>query len=618
VRALGMTLFMASACASPQPWRWVVDTSPKPLETIASNPNNALGKGLLLTHDGLLLMPCFKAVESISSGGITSLVVQRLDLESATARKPVVREMIEAIYDPKQPVKPVPLLLELSIRGLRHDLDEKASTLRKDVKEYINNGHPDSLFAACGTKLITAVERRAALYALLVAYPKTVEARNAIELTLQRRLIGSRGNTMRTLAFDDLAAYPFTFMISSDSDVALAPLDFPLGRLKGRSIRDLLPKLSRFLLQAKSGTIIRQVSRPWRELPVAAKVTRSLAEDPSKGLELEQRFGALRFLSLLRESGKRRLVRAQVLRSSVASFLRADRCIKDLKPVLDNKVLEACSAQEMDYRTLGCRRISKRLSDVLLGSACAPLGAVTIASADPLLLPALRRPLLLRPEPPAKGAAGLPPVGVPFGQGFNHLGQALKGTCIKGDPSDFLDDNQQILRTEITFKNGGDDRRTLWQRFWGAVAPPDQLLSLSVRQVSRMLMPSFTLDEAAEKLAKKDIRGFLARCGTHYVARGIHHRGLEIGVRQKDGLVRVQSTARGMGELALKSQLLKDHRLERLLANQGALRLLFEDSKHALTDYLTLMPWSNYLVERGILNVDALLPAPLKSSAAAR
>ena len=597
---------LISGCASPQPWTWKTQVMPTTRNLQVPAGEDLLGKGLKLGTGGYRVLNCLSAIERTTSAGQTSVTFDAI--EPRDVQDPRLSRMLDRIFDPERGVDPVALQLSIAIDAVRNDLDERASQLRQDVLSDVDASRADGLFEACGTRLITAVRRRAQLDLLFVVYPRTSAERNEVGLLLERHLQGSAHNTMRSRVLDELTKYPFRTMLQTDSDAIMTPLDFPLGRWKGRSLGDLLPKVSRLLLQAKSGPVLSYVARPWRMTPLGANTIQSQSEDPTIGERREQLFDDHRFAAVLMDSARRRLGQARFARKEVRWFLRADQCQKLLERQLGDERLSACLDDERALQTRACRLGLRALDQTLLGPACAPLPVAARSSDDPLLLETTRSPLIAAATPPQAGRAQAHPASIPFGAGVDAAGRMRSETCIADKLSDHLDGNRTTAETEIMMENNLVDRRTWWQRFTGHPEPPIERVELTVRQLSRNLLPSFELKEAAKQLAQRNLRAFYARCGTHYVRGGIDRRGLIIDVRQKEARLTISTHPVGLSRSAASSPILKDARLERILSNQAALKQLFERADRALIEQLHLEPWADYLLENNVIKAADLDP----------
>lgn len=574
---------------------------------LAAEGEDLLGKGLLLGHGGYRVLHCLSAIESTASAGQTDVTVEQVDPENVTDLR--LGAMMDRIYDPKRGKGPLAIHLKIAITGVGNDLSERSSTLRPDVQSDVDASQAALLFDACGTKLITAVRRRAQLDFLFVVYPRTRKEQNTISLILNRSLGGPPQNTMRSTVFNALAKFPFRSILRTDSDAILTPLDFPLGRWKGRGIGDLLPKVSRLLLQAKSGPISDYTTRPWRMTPLAQNTVRSQLDDPHIGLRREQNFIDSNFTNLLIESARRRMGQAAQARAQVQWFLRADQCQKRLKEQLSDETLEGCIEGELPLASSACRQKLRILDQTLLNSACAPLPMASEDSEDPLLLESTRQPMIAKPIRPAKGKAQPPPASIPFGLGLDRTGKVFEAECIQEKLDDHIDENRATIETEIALENNLPDERTRWQIFWRKPKPPFERVDLNVRQVSRSLLPSFELTKKAKELAQSNLRKFFKRCGTHYVRGGIHRRGLLINLYKNGEQLSIHSQSRGLSKKAASSPILADPRLERLLYNQAVLKQLFEGAEQALTEQLHLEPWTDYLLLKSVIKLTDLDPS---------
>ena len=573
----------------------------------APQGEDLLGKGLILSHGGYRILHCLSAVESSTSSGQTEVSINTIKPDQPMSDRLAL--MMQRIYQAKRGVGPVALHLKIAINGVRNDLDERASTLRSDVQSNVDSSQAALVFDACGTQLITAVQRRAQLDFLFVVYPRNIKEKNAIGLLLSRHLEGAPQNTIRSRVLNELAKYPFRSVLRTDSDAILTPLDFPLGRWKGRGIGDLLPKVSRLLLQAKSGPILEYTTRSWRMTPLATNTIRSQSEDPNIGLRREQLFTDHHFANLLIESSRRRMGQALEARSQIKWFLRADQCQKRLSKQLDDEILNDCIEGERPIKSRACRLRIRALDQSLLGPACAPLPIAVRQTKDPLLLESTRQPLIAVAAPPKTSPALKQPSSIVHGLGLDHRGKVYKEQCITHKLNDHLDDNRATIETEISLQNNIADQRTWWQRFTRHPAPPLERVDLHIRQVSRSLLPSFKLTKTAKQLAQKNLRKFFQRCGTHYVRGGINRRGLIIDLYKDDERLSVRTQAQGLAKTATDSPILADHRLERILYNQAILKQLFESADRALIEQLHLEPWTDYLLEKDIIKPADLDPA---------
>ncbi len=235
------------------------------------------------------------------------------------------------------------------------------------------------------------------------------------------------------------------------------------------------------------------------------------------------------------------------------------------------------------------------------------------------------------------------------GQTMDASGKIYSSDCIMKGSMSFISNSNGAVSSILSdcYPVDSDD--------WGAVKKtllfwkqppfkkPRYRGNLEITGFSDELSDSFTITGEAVELARKDLTKFYKKYGTHYVSqvkgrRGIvyyfsadperdkditlKHYGLSLSYLEKNESVETELPADiGGGCLSPFTGLLFDRKKEEPLLNpetvsgffktRGEFVRVFKDGGESVPVEVYLKPWSQYLLERGIIRLDQTVPVLL-------
>lgn len=152
-------------------------------------------------------------------------------------------------------------------------------------------------------------------------------------------------------------------------------------------------------------------------------------------------------------------------------------------------------------------------------------------------------------------------------------------------------------------------RKWAWWRpfvfFWRS-APRERVIHRTLyeyRGATPLLASNFELTDQAKKLAKEDIKGFFKECGTHYVRRIIHRRGVVFYYTAgSPGDREIAIVPFGLSQRTLANPIFSSKTVREFRDQVDQLRRVMEDSGEAIPERVDLEPWVNYLRFRGLID----------------
>jgi hypothetical protein len=264
----------------------------------------------------------------------------------------------------------------------------------------------------------------------------------------------------------------------------------------------------------------------------------------------------------------------------------------------------------------GCAEIVRAIAEVEEAAPCREVRARAAGLADPLLRDETWRALRLVPdrrdgwfpEPAAVAGAARagasPPQGPAPGDGSDARAGGGYARCAEVRPD--AGGPPGLRRVQAVSATEGARPPPWWARlaFWRDAAPQVRHHGVVEVLVARPpLLPAFQLSEEGERLARTDLRAFLARCGTHYVSQVLSRRGVafDYDAGDRGEALRIRLRPRGLAPAASRAPLLHPATPYAFLSRQVALVELLRDADGGIAEAILLEPWTEVLRQRGLV-----------------
>jgi hypothetical protein len=610
-------LLLAMGCASPG-WRPVPGTPPL---GILGDPEDVAGQGLARGAGGALARPCLERVVGSAGDGRPHVELRRLrgvdPIEpGADALAQRARTAVGEAAHGRAVAEPEVLLVSALAPGQRVTVDEPALRLRPEAREALATG-AEAFFRLCGTDAILSTDHDAETHLAIGQAWTTDEEAVAAERALHAALGGDPDDVRRLRVLSALPpGGPAVSVFHAETRDPVEPL---LAQRGDASLAELVARALGATAASGRGRVTAAEVRPWSEVASGRLV---------EGLDPDRLGGGgeavARALQDLREAARgadRRLHQALALGGDQGKACAARAGA--LAPAWRGRSLDACAAAaRAGGGAVGllsdCAAIVGAIERVEADPDCLAVRSRASGLADPLLRDETFRPLRLVaadrggwfPEPEEAAPARIPgaasPSGPAPGDGAAADGEGGFWRCAAISPD--TGGPPALRRVRAFSTTEGLRRPPWWERllFW---RPQDSRAlhrgAVEVLAARPALLPSFAPTDEAARLARADLRAFLARCGTHYVSQVLSRRGVSFEYEVRDGPGTPRIELRPIG-LAPGSRFAREAPLHprtpfAFLTGQPALVELLRDAEGGIAEAILLEPWVDLLRARGLV-----------------
>ncbi len=647
---------------------------------------NFIGTGLKYSGSGFLPKTCLSNVRSITRGGELSFEFRHIESDYTGPHGKTdyfLRESLKKSAEFNlQKKKPVSFLVIVNLNNRHSVISEEEAEFLPFVNEMIKAGDLNRFFETCGTEYVYSTRFNSRIRLFVTYYIAPGREEKIVKEVLRKRISAVPGNSLQAGIFKDLSFTRETyFSLEVGTDYFFNPVEFPFKKKHGEDVSGFLNRAIHSILNAGKGGLTGYETMPWKQFGPLKKfgVDRSFiklseSSDESvfkslKALETSVRNFNLTYYQIKKTAEKVREKRERIYLYD---------CLNELieaKNWINWNQYYSCYGKAREERSLSLREIPQ--CSVMIdfsrmiekSSRCNNL-PVSADEELPQMWKEAHRPVQLTrylvadPESLEREYTGYRysdkeqvenlPDRVKLGQQMDMTGKVYPGKCINEktikpveshSSRDYRITSRYYPRERVT--------RPLWKRillFWKKPEPERLRYRgfLEIEGYSRKLAPGFTLTKNAEKLAKKNLNEFYARCGTHYVSQVKHRRGFvyKFSFNRKDDDIEIETYGlpdkkkrddalkmeamteklpeppggmnRGCGclyglfpsfsgkEIPGSENLLEPETLGKFFKNKRRIIELFRSDGKAVPVRLALEPWSEYFQSHNLLPPDRI------------
>jgi len=612
-----LILCFSMGCSTFQ-WKQPVYRSPE--LPLVVNQYQSLGTGLKLSDIGYHAMPCLKSFETELTGGVLDMEFRKIDsdyeghnLEIDRFIKSSLKRSTEFNLESGDPAS---FVLIIRMKNRMASVREETIEYRKDVEALIDSDNLELFFRTCGTEYIQTAKFDSEIYFFFSYYPDSELSATLLEKEIKRKITENGNNVFQVGIFKDLELDAETyFSLKVDTDILFEPIEFAF-------------KVNRLLK------------------------TLGKKEQTADLLDCATALGKVnQHMSWSNYEGCRQ---AAIFSKTV-----------DLESIAEcSPITKGISYLNLSKKCLGQYGKEESGPVYLNDNIYLPLELVDRLVEDPLSIHRKETGYRFNDEEQTESI----PENVILGQGVDSTGLFYKENCIVEGSKQIGDKDikRNIAITNDYYPYEKREWPLLKKAFLFWQDSPQWTLyrgSFEVEGFSPVLLPNFKITDEAKKLAATSIVSFYKKFGTHYVERIRHRRGFIYyfspdSIRTHDikiipfgmpipkrdtslideyidkipflgkgndrscslelsGLLLfpILSVAGGNvlfgAALGVDCQddippLLDPKTVKAFFVNKEKLIMMFKDDENAVPVRLSLKPWSEYLVNRGILKPEQL------------
>ncbi len=644
-----------SACSSAQ---WEKQTVSLEREYNIFDTSSVTGTGLRLESYNYQPRKCIKSSDSATTGGLLSLDFINpstvLSGERGPYRDFIKTALIRASSYNLTGMKPVSVACIVTVSGRMNYLIDNSIQLTELAKNFLQKNDIEGFYRHCGTEFVDSTLFESAFAFVVTYYMPPDEADKFSRRVKYGREIGT-SDIRNFSVFNEVGnRYPSFFSTSGSSDSLFIPLEFPVASAYGQGSDNFLKTVIHSCLSSTSGRITLLHLKKWSELPdVNSYMPQRTgdrfpeeAHDRIEALAQDMRdFSLFRIKLGMHQSEKNNeIIKTLTKKINWGSFYKCRWGISNnayIRPEQENDCKDLLQGLNK-YREI---ENYNSLIDIL--------------KENPGLNSDSFREVRLVDRATINGDNNSEseyrfndktlyvdiPEKVSPGQTMDARGKLYSTDCISKDSISYLANKNggvSSIRNDCYPVEGdwGIITRTLL--FWKQppFKKPRYRGNLEITGFSEELSDSFTITGEAVELARKDIRKFYNKYGTHYVSQVRGRRGIVYYFftdPAKERTINVEpygvslsyldkvdanlpSDKNGGCLFSLFGKLLNQKKEEPLLhpetvtgffgSKEDFVRVFREGSESVPVE-LYLKPWSQYLVERGIIRIDQTIPAGL-------
>ncbi len=561
--------------------------------------------------------------------------------------------------------KPASFILSITVNDRISTIREDSIELREDVKEIINKKDKDRFFRTCGTDFVHSVVFDSEIDLFVSYYPRSADESKMFEDKIKKRINNRKNDIMQINIFNELDFASDTFFsLQVNSGTLFEPVEFPLTEFHGTKIDAFLNKFLFSVINSNQGRIKKFYQCPWLCLEQARGLVSEEKSLNEVKYSEESVFKSLQLLENSIRQFRIRHKQAEILakKNTGQEVQKCYALMNEVAGALDWDAYYRCRAQSeannsVDLETLpDCSSITEGIRRLNSNTDCFKIESSDVQGTgfynDATYLPVelvdrvVKDPLSIYHKETAyrfsdKYQLEDIPEAVKLGQGMDRYAGLYKDNCIVEKTMHYFkpDTGSDINITNdyypFSFREWPRIKKIVL--FWKD--SPKRILyrgSFEVEGYSGKLLPDFEITEEAKKLAVSNISGFYKKYGTHYVSQLINRRGFvyyfSLGSPEdKDIKVipfgmaepqvgtmpgRIMSGIPGMGKSGCcllpgflnifdskdkTPDVLKPKTVKEFFDNKDRIIRLFEDDSNAVPARIGLEPWSEYLLNKGIL-----------------
>lgn len=566
-------------------------------------------------------------------------------------------------YNPRD-VKPQSFILIITVSNRIASIIEDSIELRNDVKTMIEKKDKERFFSTCGTEFIHSVVFNSEIYLFVSYYPESQEESNLIEEKIKRRITSRKNDIMQINIFNDLDfAMDTFFSLQVSTGTLFEPVEFPFTEFHGKKVDAFLNKLLYSVINSGQGRVKKFYQCPWLCLEqTRGLVSKRDSVNDVRNSE-ESVFKSLHLLesSIRQFNVRRKQVELLAKRNPDQVVLDCNRLIEELSGSMDWKNYYKCRDESEIKNTVDlealpeCRVITDAIRRLNSGVDCfklqrsdiqgtgfikdttyLPVELVDRVVDDPLLIHLKETDYRFSDKYQLKDIPGE----VKFGQGMDNNAVLYSDNCILKNTMHYHNDDKSIVNISNdyyphSFREWSKLKKIVF--FWKD--SPKRILyrgSFEIEGYSKKLLPDFEISEEAKKIAMTGISKFYNKYGTHYVSQIMHRRGfvyyfsfgspddkdievIPFGMADpmtenvsEEMLSGIQSMGKSGCCLFPKlfslfdfkdntPGILKPKTVKEFFMNKEKIVQLFKDDRSAVPVRIGLEPWSEYLLNKGIL-----------------
>ncbi|GEM_PF-3764532 len=651
---------ISAACSSAH---WVNRSRVSGEEYYIFDNTSATGTGLKLESLNYQPRRCIRSSDTYSTGGMLGIEFLNpaavLSGESGPFRDFVRIALNRASAYNVTGMKPVSVACVVTVTGRMNYLADNSIQLTELAESFLKRGDIDGFYRHCGTRFIDSTLFESG-FAFVVTYYMPPEEAERISSRIKYGRGTGTSDISNFSIFDEAGSrYPAFFSSSGSTDNVFIPVEFPLVPYNGELSISFLKRALQSCLASSSGKIISFNLKKWGELP---GINRYMplrtgdrypeeAHDQIEALAQDMRdFSLFRInLGKITERKNQEIIDRLKRNISWGNFYKCSWGISSnayLNPDKENDCKDLMqglrSFREVEnYNPF----ISGLEENARLNSDCYRelrlIDASTLKGDEGVIDSEYR-------FDDSTLLGDIPDMVVP-GQTMDASGKTYSSDCIMKGSMSFISNKGGAVNSirSDCYPVGSDDwgvvKRTLL--FWkqSPYMKPRYRGNLEITGFSDELSDSFTITGEAVELARKDLTKFYKKYGTHYVSqvkgrRGIvyyfsadperdksvslDHYGLSLSYLENNepGGTNLPDVDAG-GCMSPLSGLLFNRKKEEPLLHpetvSGFFRTrndfvrVFRGGEQSIPVEVYLKPWSQYLLERGIIRIDQTVPVTL-------
>jgi len=657
---ISVLICIFSACSSTQLEK---RSSALNLECDIFDTSSVTGTGLKLDGHAYQPRKCIKSSDASTTGGVLNFEFidpsAVLSGERGPHRDFIKSALLRASKYNISGMKPFSIACIVSVSGRMNYLIDNSIQLTDLAESFLKKNDLDGFYRLCGTQFIDSTLFESDLVFVVTYYippEETYPFSSRIEY-------GKKLSTSDIINFSIFREagnrYPVFFSVSGSSDNLFIPLEFPMASVYGYGSEDFIKKVIQSCLASTSGRTTSFQLKKWVELPDVNRylpkskgiMFREDAHNNVEALTQEMRdYSLFRINPEMRELEKNdKKINELIKKISWGDFYKCGWGVKYnsyINPEQENDCKDLLQGLKIYAEIENYKPLidSSNDNDILSMDNFKELRLVdkTTLSGETDYSESEYRfnDKTLYVNIPEKVTAG---------QTMDASGKLYASDCIKKESVTF-----------ISNKTGGissirNDCYPVEMREWGLLKrmfffrekpPPGKPLyrgNLEISGFSEALSNDFIITDDAAELARKDIIKFYEKYGTHYVSQVRGRRGLIYYFSldsAEDREIRVESyglslTAPGQTDTPIPTSIdggclfsfignLMNQKKEEPLLHPATVKEFFKtkddfvkiikEGSESVPVELYLKPWSQYLVERGIIRIDQTVPVSLSGN----
>jgi hypothetical protein len=561
--------------------------------------------------------------------------------------------------------EPFSFILVITIKDRLTAIQEETVEFQEDITQLISSHNKEKFYDTCGTDFIETVTFDNEVYFFFSYYPQNKSKAELLKKKIISKMTRQENDIHKINIFKELAfSSDSYFSLQATTDRFLKPIEFPFQEYHGKDIDVFLNDLLTTVVNSNYGQVTSYSTSPWVNLNSVRNITPLNGRFMVKGYSDETIYKTLllledsirqfkiwhqRVIAYLgqNQNHENTICRDQVTSSaSIINWQNYQSCRQTVieKQSIDLGKLESCQALVQAISKLNqsqnCLFADKEIISLPVKEAIQdykPTELMDHVEKNNLFSPKLY--FFYRFND--KGQHGNIPKPVPLGTGADRSGKIYDESCIIEESKKYTGElTNRIQTVSSDYIPFSTETWPWWKRFFLFWQDSPQWTrfrgSFEIRGLSDMLIPNFKLIPELEILSKKDLAGFFQRCGTHYVNQVENRRGFVYYFEpQAPEIEAVEITVYGLtppelSDIITHSPQIKPEEKENQ-ENQTPCEVCFEVSENgepssfelpspkvffhqkstlinhfkndraAIPARLSLIPWTDYLLNRGFI-----------------